>query len=257
MTGSVTPLDVPLFDRGSDLHVHSTFSDGASTVEENLASARDHGMHTLGMVDHVRRDTTYLPAFAAAVRALDGTAGLRVLLGVEAKVLDVAGAVDLPPTLPDLDYVLVADHQVPRPDGPAHPRDVRAALEAGDLSAATVIDDLVEATVASLAGYDRVVLAHLFSILPKCGLHEDQVPDALVRRLGQAVARAGAVVEINEKWTCPSVRVASVLADCGVRITLSTDAHHESRVGRYDGYVDAAATEVQARAGTAPATPAH
>ena len=244
--GPVTPLDVPLFDRGSDLHVHSTFSDGASTVEENLASAKAHGMHTLGMVDHVRKDTTYVPEFAAAVRALDGTAGLRVLLGVEAKILDVAGDVDMPSDMPSLDYVLVADHQVPRPDGPAHPRDVKAALESGSLSAAVVIVDLVEATVNSLACYDRVVFAHLFSILPKCGLGEDDVPEALVRRLGQAVAAAGAVVEINEKWTCPSVRVASILARCGVRITLSTDAHHEARVGRYDGYVDAAATEVEA-----------
>jgi putative hydrolase len=246
VTGPVTPLDVPLFDRGSDLHVHSTFSDGASTVEENLASAKAHGMHTIGMVDHVRRDTTYVPEFAAAVRALDGTAGLRVLLGVEAKILDVAGAVDLPADLPSLDYVLVADHQVPRPDGPAHPRDVKAALESGALAASEVVEDLVEATVHSLACYDRVVFAHLFSILPKCGLREDDVPEALVRRLGQAVAAAGAVVEINEKWTCPSVRVASILARCGVRITLSTDAHHEARVGRYDGYVDAAAAEVEA-----------
>lgn len=253
MTGPVTPLDVPLFDRGSDLHVHSTFSDGASTVEENLASARAHGLHTIGMVDHVRRDTTYVPDFAAAVRALDGTAGLRVLLGVEAKVLDVEGAVDLPAALPHLDYVLVADHQVPRPEGPAHPRAVRAALAAGGLTAAEVIEDLVEATVASLGCYDRVILAHLFSILPKCGLHEDQVPEAMVRRLGQAVRRADAVVELNEKWTCPSVRVATILARCDVRITLSTDAHHESRVGRYEGYVDAAATTVGDRRDRAPA----
>lgn len=244
--GPITPLDVPLFDRGSDLHVHSTFSDGASTIEENLASAAAHGMHTLGMVDHVRKDTTYVPEFAAAVRALDRTAGLRILLGVEAKILDVAGDVDMPDDMPSLDYVLVADHQVPRPDGPAHPRDVKAALDSGALTKAEVVEDLVEATVNSLACYDRVIFAHLFSILPKVGIDEDEVPEALVRRLGQAVAAADAVVEINEKWTCPSVRVASILARSGVRITLSTDAHHEARVGRYDGYVDAAAREVEA-----------
>lgn len=245
--GPVTPLDVPLFDRGSDLHVHSTFSDGASTIEENLASAAAHGMHTLGLVDHVRRDTTYVPEFAAAVRALDRTAGLRVLLGVEAKILDVGGAVDLPDDLPDLDYVLVADHQVPRPEGPAHPRDVTAALATGELTPEVVVEDLVEATVNSLRCYDRVILAHLFSILPKVGLTEEQVPERLVDHLGRAIVRADAVVEINEKWTCPTVRVASILADRGVRITLSTDAHHESRVGRYDDYVDGAAKAVEHR----------
>ena len=52
---------VPILDRGSDLHVHSTFSDGASTVEENVASAAGHGLHTIGLVDHVRRSTDWVP----------------------------------------------------------------------------------------------------------------------------------------------------------------------------------------------------
>lgn len=240
----------PTLDRGSDLHVHSTWSDGASTPEENLVSAKEHGLHTIGMVDHVRRDTTYVPDFARVVRALDGTAGLKVLLGVEAKILDTEGAMDLPSELPSLDYVLVADHQVPRPDGPAHPRDVKAALEAHELTAHEVVEDLVEATVNSLDCYDRVILAHVFSILPKVGIHEDDVPEALVRRLGQAAAAADVTVEVNEKWTCPSLRVVRLLADDGVRITLSTDAHHEQRVGRYE-YVSGVAEALVAEQGTA------
>lgn len=225
---------IPILDRRSDLHVHSTFSDGASTVEENVASAAGHGLHTLGLVDHVRRDTTWVPSFVEAVRALDGTAGLRILCGVEAKILDTAGAVDMPADLPTLDYVLVADHQVPRPDGPMHPAAAAALIADGELSADQLIADLVEATVNALGAYDRVILAHLFSILPKCGRHEDEVPDALVRRVGQAAREHDVVVEVNEKWSCPSRRVVDLLADCGVRLTMSTDAHHEARVGRYD-----------------------
>lgn len=227
-------MKFPVLDQRSDLHVHSTFSDGASTVEENVASAAGHGMHTLGLVDHVRRSTEWVPSFVDAVRALDGTAGLRILCGVEAKILDTDGVIDMPADMPSLDYVLVADHQLPRPEGPMHPRDAAERLGHHELSADVVIADLVEATVNSLACYDRVILAHLFSILPKCGLSEDQVPDALVRRLGQAAARRGAVVEVNEKWTCPSRRVVDLLADTGVALTMSTDAHHETRVGRYD-----------------------
>jgi putative hydrolase len=236
---------IPILDRGSDLHVHSTFSDGASTLDENLASAVGHGLHTLGLVDHVRRDTTWVPSFAGAVRALDGVDGMRVLCGVEAKILDTGGAVDLPDDLPTLDYVLVADHQLPRPDGPLHPSDAAEALRSGALGPDELISDLVEATVNAFGCYDLVVLAHLFSILPKCGLREDQVPEALVRRLGDAAKAARVVVELNEKWTCPSQRVARLLGERGVRITLSTDAHHEQSVGRYD-YVDRAADVVAA-----------
>jgi putative hydrolase len=236
---------IPLLDAGSDVHVHSTFSDGASTIAENLASASAHGLHTLGLVDHVRRDTTWVPSFVDAVRDLDGRDGVRVLCGVEAKVLDTAGAVDMPEAMPTLDYVLVADHQLPRPAGPMHPSDARRSLDEGELRRAEVIGDLVEATVQALGCYDRVVVAHLFSILPKCGLHEDEVPDALVRRLGDAARTSGAVVEVNEKWACPSTRVARLLAERGVSITLSTDAHHRDRVGRY-GYVAGVASSLVA-----------
>ena len=86
----------PVQDPGADLHVHSTFSDDAeSTVAENLAAAADQGLHTIGMVDHVRRGTAWLPDMVAAARALDGTRGVRVLVGVEAKMLDTGGALDL------------------------------------------------------------------------------------------------------------------------------------------------------------------
>jgi putative hydrolase len=223
----------PILDQHSDLHVHSTFSDGLSTIEENVASAAGHGLHTLGLVDHVRRSTDWVPSFVDAVRALDGTAGLKILCGVEVKILDTAGTLDLPPDLPHLDYILIADHQMPRPDGPMSPTAVAVAVASGDLDAAQVIDDLVEATVASLAFYDRVILAHMFSILPKCGLGEDQVPEASLVRIAQATAQSGAIVEVNEKWACPSRRVMQILADEGVAITFSTDAHHEARVGRY------------------------
>jgi putative hydrolase len=248
---------IPLLDRGSDVHVHSTFSDGASTVEENVASAAGIGMHTLGLVDHVRRSTEWVPSFVDAVRALDGTAGLRILCGVEAKILDTAGTMDMPDGMPTLDYVLVADHQLPRPDGPMHPKDASMLLEEHELSREELIADLVEATVNALGCYDRVVLAHMFSILPKCGVSEDEVPDALVRRLGQEARRQGVVVEVNEKWSCPSRRVVELLAGEGVDLTMSTDAHHETRVGRYD-YVTAtlaglhSTTDVESERDTAP-----
>jgi hypothetical protein len=78
--------------------------------------------------------------------------------------LTVASGVDMPPDLPELDYVLVADHQLPRPGGPMSPRAATEALAAGSLAPAEVIADLIEATVASLSCYDQVVVAHVFSI---------------------------------------------------------------------------------------------
>lgn len=54
-----------------DHHVHSTFSDDAvSTPEENVAAAVVAGLETLRIVDHVRRDTTWVPEYVSAIAAL-------------------------------------------------------------------------------------------------------------------------------------------------------------------------------------------
>ncbi|MES2172108.1 MAG: PHP domain-containing protein [Actinomycetota bacterium] len=81
----------------TDFHVHSTFSDDAvSTVAENIAAASAAGLTHLRLVDHVRSDTTWVPEFLAAVAAEPVPGGLTVLTGVEAKIMDAAGRLDLP-----------------------------------------------------------------------------------------------------------------------------------------------------------------
>jgi putative hydrolase len=217
-----------------DFHVHSTFSDGASTLAENVQAARERGLRTLCLVDHVRRDTTWVPEFAAAVRRLRHQPGLRVLAGVEAKILDASGRLDVPPGVArseDIDLVLIADHQFPGPAGPVHPEQVRAAIADGGMTAADAIERLCRATANALR--PGAVLAHLFSLLPKIGLDEATVPASLLGDLAVTVARAGVLVEVNEKWSCPSARTVTALADAGVSLVAGSDSHHRRDVGVY------------------------
>src|ERR1700722_1225802 len=243
---NVAPINVALDE---DFHVHSTFSDGASTLTQNVRAARERGLRTVCLVDHVRRDTRWLPEFTAAVDQHRGQPGLRVLAGVEAKILDTAGHLDLPPdlqTLGGIDLVLIADHQFPADNGPVHPDELRAALEAGSITPAEAIERLCEATAqaataqaamgaaaAQSAAYGRPLLAHLFSLLPKIGLDEAMVPDALLTDLAKRVAHAGAMVEVNEKWSCPSARAVAARADAGVSLVAGSDSHHCRDIGVY------------------------
>ncbi|HEY0933422.1 MAG TPA: PHP domain-containing protein [Trebonia sp.] len=225
---TVVPLD-------EDYHVHSTFSDDASsTVAENVRAARDRGLRTLCLADHVRQDTAWVPEFAAAVADYRGQPGPRVLAGVEAKILDSAGRLDLPPRLDGIDLVLIADHQFPGDDGPVHPDRVRAAIAGGKLGAAEAIERLCEATASALHVTDGGrVLAHLFSLLPKIGLDEAMVPGPLLTRLASRVAAAGAMVEVNEKWACPSARTAAAMVRAGVTVVAGSDSHYCRNVGVY------------------------
>ena len=79
-----------------------------------------------------------------------------------------------------------------------------------------------------------LVLAHLFSILPKVGLSEDQVPDELLAELAAAAAATGTTVEISERWRCPSLRTLRAVRAAGAAIVCSTDSHLATRIGRYD-----------------------
>jgi putative hydrolase len=226
-------MTIPALDE--DFHVHSTFSDdGSSTVQENVRVATERGLRTLCLADHVRRDTDWVPEFAAAVATYRHRPGLRVLAGVEAKILDSAGRLDLPSALDGIDMVLIADHQFPGDCGPLHPCQVRAAIDAGELGAAEAIERLCAATAGALRATDRGrVLAHLFSLLPKIGLTEDMVPGPLLARLAALVARSGAMVEVNEKWACPSARTATAMARVGVTVVAGSDSHHCGDVGVY------------------------
>ena len=217
-----------------DHHVHSTFSDDAvSTLDENVAAARAAGLAELRLVDHVRVDTTWVPEFLAAVDALEVPEGLTVLTGVEAKILDATGALDIPPRLPRVDRILMADHQFPGTDGPWSPTATVERLARG-LSTDDALDLLVEGLIGAMRRHPGNQLAHCFSILPKVGLDESQLGPERLRAWAETAAATDTLVEVNEKWACPGRAAIAAARAAGVRLVASTDAHVASDVGRYD-----------------------
>ncbi len=216
-----------------DHHVHSTFSDDAvSTLAQNVEAAASAGLSTLRLVDHVRRSTTWVPEYLAAVRALRVPDGLTVLTGVEAKILDVAGALDVPPLPDGIDRILIADHQFPGVDGPLGPSAVRERIAAG-WATDDVLDQFVEALTATMRRYPGNQLAHCFSILPKIGLSEADVGAERTDAWARAAAETDTLVEVNEKWGCPGAGALAALRRAGATIVASTDSHDASEVGRY------------------------
>ena len=98
-----------------DFHVHSLFSDGTSTVAENVRMARRRGLRRICLVDHVHAGTDWVVRFALAVHAVRAVPGIEVVSGLEATLLDRTGRLDVPAgRLPGIDYVLIADHLFPR-----------------------------------------------------------------------------------------------------------------------------------------------
>ncbi len=232
---SATALDPAALAR-QDMHVHSRFSDGADTIEDNVAQAERIGLLELTCVDHVREVTDWVPDYAAAVARAGAQTQLALRCGIEAKLLDTSGALDVPPgDMAGVDWIFAADHQVPLANGPANPRDVRERLADGSLARADVLESIVTATAQALARRPGVVvIAHLFSVLPKIGLAEADVPPQLIDALAAAAAVAGARIEVSERWRCPCAATLRPFLARGVPLLLSTDSHRRETIGRYD-----------------------
>ncbi|QNE48358.1 histidinol-phosphatase [Glaciihabitans sp. INWT7] len=230
----MSPRDPAL---AGDFHVHSTYSDDAvSSLGENIAAASAIGLTQLRLVDHVRSSTTWVPEFVRAVAAERVPEGLTIRTGVEAKILDSSGALDIPADLRlgagGIDAVLIADHQFPGTDGPWSPRTTAAKLEAG-LAVGDALDLLVTAIVGAMHSVAAAQLAHCFSILPKIGLAEDDLTDEHLAVWAAEAALTATVVEVNEKWACPGPRALAAARAAGVVLVASTDSHVATDVGRY------------------------
>ena len=232
-------------DLGTDWHTHTDTTDGAASPQQMVDAAAAAGLHRLHITDHVRAGSTWLPEYVAHLARVRSNAPVEVVCGVEAKILDVRGTVDLPADLRGVEQVIVSDHQFPTRAGPITPSEMRRRIATREFRASDVLADLVLATSRAVFVHERVVVGHLFSVLPKSGIDLDLVTPELLDLLATACRAAGAVVEVNEKWCSPSLDVVRTLSGLGVEIVPSSDAHDTAALGAWD-HVRAAAGMVTA-----------
>lgn len=112
------PALVKVEDIRGDLHVHTTESDGRSTIEEMASAAKDRGYDYIAITDHSRHvtianglDEKRLHKQIAAIDRLNEKLdGLVVLKSVELDILE-DGSLDLPDSvLKELDLTVCAIH---------------------------------------------------------------------------------------------------------------------------------------------------
>ena len=216
-----------------DMHIHSTFSDGKHSVYENIKQAESLGLKRICCVDHVRNGTDWTKDFAKEVRLQGKATSLDVYSGVETKLLNTGGDLDLPDNIDGIDYIYVADHQFPTDVGPVHPKEIRKLIKEYPAEKNSLVQGFADSVIGALNKHKNVVLAHLFSVFPKAGLVEDEVPETVIKAIASAARRNGAQLEIDERWKCPSLRTARIFMNEGVPIVFSTDSHRKESIGVY------------------------
>lgn len=112
------PVLISRADLRGDLHAHSTYTDGRSSIEEMARAAQEIGLKYLAITDHSRRvamahglDPKRLrEQWREIERAAKLVKGIAVLRGIEVDILD-DGSLDLPDNvLSELDWVVASVH---------------------------------------------------------------------------------------------------------------------------------------------------
>jgi putative hydrolase len=230
-TYPISPNIVPMTDV---LRADAQISVCRCTLAEAVAHAEQTGLRELTLVGRVCGETRWVPAFFAMVRELRRQTRVQLHAAVEARLLDMSGRLDLPADLTGADAIYVADDQVPMPNRPSQPGEIRGMIEAGELNPRVAIVALVIATALALQRPEPMVIARLFHVLPSMGLSEDDVPRELIEGLAAAASAAGARLEIDDRAPYPQRETLRPFVERGVPLLFSMNSHRFETLGQYD-----------------------
>jgi histidinol phosphatase-like PHP family hydrolase len=226
----------PAVDLAVDGHVHTGFAAGRDSVGVLVSAGDRAGLTAITFADQVGPETTWLPAYADAVRRARRRTELDLRIAAEVEVVRQDGWLAWPADLSHLEAISVAVSGLPLAAGPIGPRDVRSLLATGDLTAAQVVEIVLTATINGLeraSRYAPTQLARPLSLLSQVGVEDIVVPPASLAALAAACRETGTTVEISEAWRSPSLPIVAALREADVSLVAASDARYAAEVGHW------------------------
>jgi len=207
--GNIVPL-LKESDITQDLHAHSTWSDGASTIEDVVASAKSLGLKAIAICDHSQSLKIAKGLTPERMKARNekidelrkSCPGIKILKGAEVEIRS-DGSLDYDDdVLDELDVVVAARH--------------------------SQIEDATEAYIKVIRSGKVNIIAHLTNRL----INQRPGHKLDVERVLQECAVHNVAIELN----CQPDRLDAdsyILKRCkalGVKISFGSDAHHSDAI---------------------------
>ncbi|MFO0739510.1 MAG: DNA polymerase/3'-5' exonuclease PolX [Labilithrix sp.] len=201
------PKLVTLEDVKGDLHMHTTETDGKSTLDEMAAAAKAMGRSYIAITDH-SETLTFVRGMSAdrlkeqkkKIRDVEDRQGIRMFAGIEADILG-DGKVDLEHHISELEWVVGSVHQHLKMSKDEMTKRVVKAIESGN------IDCLGHPTGRQL------------------GLRDPSELD--MEAVIAACARTGVAIELNATplRLDANEHALRMAREAGVPVVLNSDAH--------------------------------
>jgi putative hydrolase len=217
-------LELTADDLNVEYQVHTKQTDGQSTITEILETAQARGLQAIAFTEHVRKDTTWFPGFAADVRAAARNyRSLVVYVGCEAKVLDTAGTLDISDDIrAGCDIVLGSVHRFPAENG--------AYMDWDQLDDAAFARMEYELALGLLQ-YARIdVLAHPGGMFER--RRNKSFPEACLRDLMMVSARTAVAIEINTSYLRDVDGFLKLCTEVNPYVSVGSDAHTLETIGQ-------------------------
>ena len=195
-----------------DWHVHTNYTDGKSTIFEYCEQAEKNGLELIAFTEHVRRNLDYnFDDFVAEVYSAKDKFDLEILVGCEAKVLDIKGTLDVSEeVLKECEVVLGAFHRF-------EPIEKKAYLIA---------------LKNMLSNPDVDIWAHptLFAKKNKFTLSTKDIRDISTLSLKYNV-----LIEKNMKYNVPDRVFREIASKAGCKFVNGSDAHQVNELLKLEG----------------------
>jgi histidinol phosphatase-like PHP family hydrolase len=232
-----------MIDLSRDAHVHTAFSAGHDSVSVLVAAAEAAGLTELTFADRVASDTGWLTPYLATIQRAQQRTDIALKRGVEVEAIGVDGWLAFPADLGQLEVISLSIVRLPTPAGLLGPETVRAAIDAGTLTATEVVERLVAVLCLAMervGRYAPTTLARPLEFLTQAGVPESVLDEVAVTAIVEACRSTGTAVEFSERHRMPTRRLARAFAAAGVKTLAAGDAYTARDVGRWQYLEDLA-----------------
>jgi len=219
-----------------DNHMHTNWTDGTCSVKEMICAAEEKNLSSIAFTEHICKDSDYYLNFFKEVDELRKKSSLEILIGVEAKVINESGDIDISSENYDLaEIVLGSVHKLFKEGESLHARNGGKDF---------VVENEYCLTLAMIERNKIDVLAHPFGMSIR---FYQTFHDNYVRQIIEKIAATDIAFEFNPSY-CNDAFLKLITKYCkkyNPYISIGSDAHMTKTLGKARELMEAVILEEQ------------